>query len=249
MLTNMFKRPRRGSAEAEALVRSFDGQIARESERRLAEAAAAVKRMPKDWERKVDESYAFVTTAGRVRAKLRRDVGVADAAPIPTTEVMRIEASITLIRGCYRDLHHDAKGLERMHLISGWVSPSGARVMSRMEPIEFGNQTPTYVSADPASTHCKLVELFERDGLELISMHHSHVMDGAASTAPSSVDLANMQRFVAQGWAAIGGIFSRDQFVRFFSTQHDFEISVFGKGAEVVSRKPRETIFKFSMEE
>ena len=245
----LFTRKQRGSAAAEALVRAFDGEIARESQKRLAEAASAVTRMPKDWERKVDESYAFVTTAGRVRAKLRRDIGDAEAAPIPAGEVMRIEASIALIRSCYRDLHDGAKGLERMHLVSGWVSPSRARVMSRMEPVEFSNQTPSYVSADPASTHCKLVDLFERDGLELISMHHSHVMDGAASTAPSSVDLANMQRFVAQGWAAIGGIYSRDHFVRFFSTQHDFEISIFGKGAEVVSRKPRETIFKFTMEE
>ena len=78
-------------------------------------------------------------------------------------------------------------------------------------------------------------------------MAHNHVMHGLDSTRPSNVDLANQDRFVKIGWDAIGGIFSIDGYARFFSTASDFDFSLFGAGAAIVSDAPRETIIKLEV--
>jgi hypothetical protein len=55
-------------------------------------------------------------------------------------------------------------------------------------------------------------------------------------------------RFCAIGWhEVIGGIFSLDGFFRAFSTARDFTFQPYGKGAEIVSQSPRETIKKIDV--
>ena len=75
----------------------------------------------------------------------------------------------------------------------------------------------------------------------------AHVMRGAESTRPSSVDLANQDRFVRIGCEAIGMIFSLDGFVRFFSTLTDFDLVLYGAGGSIVSDDPREKVIKLEV--
>jgi len=44
----------------------------------------------------------------------------------------------------------------------------------------------------------------------------------------------------------IGGIFSLDGYVRLFSTAHDFALSLYGNGVDIVTDGPREKILKLT---
>jgi hypothetical protein len=116
-----------------------------------------------------------------------------------------------------------------------------------MEKVSLKEQSPSYVRADPAATHRQLVALTERDGHDLLAVFHSHITNGADSTQPSPTDIANQERFAAIGWDAIGGIFSLDGYVRFYSTCKDIDVQVYGNRAEILTVGRRETIVKLTV--
>ena len=156
---------------------------------------------------------------------------------------LRFQASALFLRDCHAYLASDPEGRERMHLVSGSISED-VRIMSRMIPVETDQASAAYVRAGP-STHQTIVELVERDAHELFAMFHSHIMQGLDSTRPSGIDIANQQRFVTIGWTdVLGGIFSLDGFIRLYSTCRDFNVALYGTGAEIVSVTPRQTIIK-----
>lgn len=70
---------------------------------------------------------------------------------------------------------------------------------------------------------------------EVLSLTHSHPGDGADSTFPSPTDLRTHQRWEL-GWTMIGGIWSRDGFLRFFSHQQRFEVEVVGANMRRIER-------------
>ena len=248
-LQDLFRRAPTGVAAAQALYHSVDRQIESEGQKRLAEASKAIANLPKGWERQLEDAAAFAGKAARMRARLRGEFQDAGPAPVPTPGRLRFQTSIAALRQSYTYLHVGAEGNERMHLVTGCIAPDGTRILSTIEPVAYASQSPGFVAAEPKSTHRKLINLCERDGLPLLAMYHSHVMRGAASTTPSAVDIANMRTFLEQGWDAIGGIFSLDGFVRFFSTGIDFDLSVYGHGAELVTETPRDKVFKFTLTE
>jgi len=245
MLHNPFKARPRGSAAAEALCHTLEAQLEREAQKRITEAGKTIARLTPDWERQVDEHMNFVTTTSRARAGMRRGLGIGDTNTT-TPGRLSLQATGPFLQACHRHLHHGAEGNERMMLISGPIAPDGTRVLSSIEPVAYASQSPGYVQLDPADTHRQVIKICESQGCELHAAFHSHVMRGPASTAPSTVDLTAMARWVAQGWRAIGGIFSTDGFVRLFSTSQEFDFHIYGNGAEVIEQRPREKILKLT---
>lgn len=115
------------------------------------------------------------------------------------------------------------------------------RTLERFLNLEYANQTTTYVSADKKSNQQALIEL-GKYGQSLHAWFHSHPGSGAEATMPSTVDLRHQSDLEKGGYSAIGGIFTRDGYVRFFTKEHKYEIEVIGKGIE----KVEEGIYKIN---
>jgi hypothetical protein len=101
------------------------------------------------------------------------------------------------------------------------------------------------VRADHKDSHKKILSLQEDHGHLLLAMFHSHTSKGAASTTPSSIDIKNLERKSKIGIDCLGGIFSMDRYVRFFSLK-EFEIDIYGKGIEEIEIQPTYKIFKIN---
>lgn len=233
-----------GAAEAKELGRQLAERIETETQSRITGMTATFRALDPGWQERLENSVAFIMEAASIRHAIRN---VCQNGIPPEQAGLRFQASSLFLKDCRDLLTSDPQGRERLHLVSGTISEDGVRVMSRIVKVEMDEASPAYVRADPNTTHKKIVELVERDGHALMGMFHSHIMKGAQSTRPSGVDIANQERFCVIGWDdVIGGIFSLDGYVRLFSTAHDFAISLYGKGAEIVTDKPREKVLKLT---
>lgn len=233
----------RSSDEATALCAELDRRAEQATRDRLAHLAGLVLNTEPDWQQHAEADFAFIQQITAVRAAMRRArAGSATSSLLET--VLRFQVSTLFLDECHRYLTSDPAQRERMHLVTGIITPDGVRVMSRIEKVTYAQQTNAYVMADPTATHKQLIALTESHGHDLLAMYHSHPTHGLESTQPSATDIANQDRFAAIGWDAIGGIFSLDGYVRFFSTCKDFTVGLYGNGADIISVGPRETIAK-----
>ena len=73
---------------------------------------------------------------------------------------------------------------------------------------------------------------------------HSHPGSGKDATHPSSIDMDYARRLEMGGYVAIGAIFDRMGYVRFYSHKMPFRVSVYGAGVEVIDEQHR--IYKIS---
>lgn len=108
-------------------------------------------------------------------------------------------------------------------------------VFSQLIPPELDRSEPGYAVTRAESSLRKLGDL-ERHGSVLCAYFHMHPGRGSGSTLPSPVDLTSQRRLEKGGYPVIGGIFSRDGYLRFFSDQNPFEVSISGKGVEHVGK-------------
>lgn len=138
---------------------------------------------------------------------------------------------------CYEYLNKE-NSLESLHLVSG-IQLGNMNVLDRMLPIALEKQTSASVSADPISLRDTLIQL-DTFGHKLLAYFHIHPGAGKHCTFPSYNDL-EIQRMLERGkYPAIGAIFSRNGYIRFFPQDKDFEILVYGKGVE----KEDDKVFK-----
>jgi len=68
-------------------------------------------------------------------------------------------------------------------------------------------------------------------GHSLYGLFHSHPGYGKGATQPSGVDLDTQKLYEQGGYPLVSAIFSRDGYVRFFSS-NPLAITVFGTGVE-----------------
>ncbi len=73
-------------------------------------------------------------------------------------------------------------------------------------------------------------------GVQTCALPISHPSRGINSNNPSSTDFSNQERLEKGNYKTIGGIFSRDGYLRFFSDKLQYKISISGKGVENVSK-------------
>jgi hypothetical protein len=121
------------------------------------------------------------------------------------------------------------------HLVYATGPEDGKQAFALTRLITFGlaEQTPVSAKPEPTSQRDALIEL-DRQGERLLAVLHSHPGHGESATKPSSVDQTTQEGLEKMGYPAIGAIFSRDGFVRFFSVNRPFRVAVSGTGVERV---------------
>ena len=134
--------------------------------------------------------------------------------------------STRFLMECYRYLMQ--RETEVLHDVSG-ISHNGIYTLENLEALEIKESSFTRAKSDLISTNRTLVRL-EKFGLLLTGIFHSHPGRGSSSVTPSATDIRNQRKYEKVGYTCVGGIFSRDGWVRFFSAGLKFEVVVKGKG-------------------
>jgi hypothetical protein len=120
------------------------------------------------------------------------------------------------------------KDIEVLYYVTG-VDVGGVLVLDKVLAPDLGTQSASYVSAEHSSSNQIFLEL-EDYGHGLHAWFHNHLGTGAFATSASSIDISTQERLERGGYKAIGGIFSEDGYLRFFSTKNEFQVVIFGKG-------------------
>jgi hypothetical protein len=144
------------------------------------------------------------------------------------SDVPRYAVSSLFLHESFRELTADQN--EQFVFITG-AQIDGVCVLDQRIDLQHQRRTPLGVTADTKSTHRLLIKL-EQFGHRLLAHFHSHPGRGADSTHPSGTDENFQSRLEQAGHVAVGAIFSRDGFVRFFRLDHNFEIEIYGDGVE-----------------
>lgn len=136
--------------------------------------------------------------------------------------------SSLFLRDCYETLMRHAS--EDMFYITG-PELAHTRVLERCVMFEKSARSAAGVAGEPQATHSVLIEL-ETQGHRLTGWFHSHPGYGPEATRPSRTDLDHQGRLERGRCPAIGAIFTRDGYVRFFSREAPFALHIYGKGVQ-----------------
>ncbi len=124
--------------------------------------------------------------------------------------------------------------VESLHFVTG-PEVRQEKVMDKIIDLKLQEQSMVYAKADTDAIREALIYLSDY-GYRLWACIHIHPGSGVGSISPSGTDMALDKLLLKGGYDSIGAIFSRDGFVRFFSSK-EFEINIFGKGVEKVNDK------------
>jgi len=105
--------------------------------------------------------------------------------------------------------------------------------LTRLVRFALSEKGVAHAEPEPSSQTAALTRLDKRQE-RLLAAFHSHPGRGAGATAPSSVDLSTQKNLERMGYPSIGGIFTRDGFVRFYSAKRRFQVIVSGADCERV---------------
>lgn len=159
----------------------------------------------------------------------RKDNNVADHVE-PSTEAFVMEACF--LRELLAVLTTDAN--EHMRFLTG-PKIDQARVVCRWaQPSVLERQSPVFVRASAQSVAAALIPMIEQ-GAELHIIAHSHPGSGPGGTNPSSTDIECLGELQRSGSRAIGCIFSRDGWVRFFTVSTKFSVQILGTGTATLN--------------
>jgi hypothetical protein len=123
---------------------------------------------------------------------------------------------------------------ESMFFVTG-ARLANVHTLDRIIRFELERSTLTEVVGEHRSAHEALIRLHKED-LMLHAAFHIHPGSGARSTQPSSTDRGYQASLEEAGYKTVGLIFTRDGYVRAFSSEMDFEIEVTGRRAERLGR-------------
>ena len=170
--------------------------------------------------------YPHVLNLTEARRLLRELTEIVDADAPPL-----YVASTLLLQDAYTYLTRDHA--EDMTYVTGSEWADG-RVLERMITFEKAHRSPVRVEGNPDSSHQALIGL-SLNGHRLLAWLHSHPGHGETATLPSGIDIGHQERLERGAYPAIGAIFSRDGYVRFFSKDIRFQIHVHGKGVRKIN--------------
>lgn len=128
----------------------------------------------------------------------------------------------------------NARRVESLHFVTG-PQLGNTAVLDRIVDLELEIQTLAFAKGNSRSIRMALIKLGAYEH-KLQGCFHIHPGVGTGSTMPSSVDLRLQETLDRGGYEVLGAIFSRDGFLRFYSSV-DFEIQVYGKGVEQIDGK------------
>jgi proteasome lid subunit RPN8/RPN11 len=183
----------------------------------------------------LDFLFDVVAMADAAQRLLREGKPPAEEAQSGVAEYLI--SSLTLA-DCAEYLLGDAHGRERLCLLTG-VKVGTRRTLERMVKVALSEQSTTCAVADPLDLQRKVIAM-DRFGHKLHGLFHSHPGLGRGATRPSGTDLATHQQHERGSYPLVGAIFERSGFVRFFSYDRPFTITIYGTGVEAYE----ENLFK-----
>ena len=127
---------------------------------------------------------------------------------------------------------------EVMHFVTG-IKFGHIRTLDYMQKVTMKHQSPVHVETDINSVFRVLGMMDEEFGHYLHAYFHSHP---GSFSSPSEIDINYQKRLEAGRYNTIGGIFTRDGQIRFFSHKLPFIVEVYGKGVEQIEN----TLFQFT---
>ena len=130
---------------------------------------------------------------------------------------------------------------EMLHYVTG-IKTEDTRVMSEIVTFDIETRSPSYVKGDIMSAASSLIMLDEH-GYKLHGWFHTHPGKGPGAIHPSSIDLSHQDALEKGGYNVVGGIFARDGYVRFFSSDLKFDIEVYGSNVTQIDN----VTFKFEV--
>lgn len=158
---------------------------------------------------------------------------------MPEDNLLYLASSLTILDSfCY--LNQQAE--ESFHLFTGVLVDSKA-IIERVIPIKPTHQSMIGWIGDPIDVAKTLIGLADFEHL-LLATAHIHPGYGEESTFHSSIDHTYQETLERGGFQCISCIFSRDGYLRFFSTTDRFAIRIYGKGVETINENTR--LFKIS---
>jgi len=111
------------------------------------------------------------------------------------------------------------------------ILSKGVAIPQKLIPLLLAERSGVHAKADPASSHQALVSL-EETGHALLAVLHTHPWNGPAAAFGSAIDFATQEAYERQGYPCIGGVFTLDGYVRFFTKRKLPRIIVYGGGIE-----------------
>lgn len=172
---------------------------------------------------------------GRVREvrRLRRAIDTLAKGPTPAREPA---VPVYLVSAAF--LAHSFSLLTQTrdeHLVYATGPEDGKELFALTRLVEFdlAEKSPGRAVPDPRS---QIVALSKLDQCEerLLATFHSHP---AGVTEPSDTDLSTQKRLEEMRYPAIGAVFSRDGFIRFYSVDRPFRVVVSGAGCKKVEER------------
>jgi hypothetical protein len=146
--------------------------------------------------------------------------------------VARYFISSRFLAECQAYLLADPHHFERLHIVTGLALEGHRYTLEQMQKVTMSAQSVVGAKADQQSLTHALIQLME-SGHALHSLFHSHPGHGPGATHPSNIDLSTHKRLEEGGYPVIGAIFV-PRFVRFFSAERPFTISIYGTGVTPV---------------
>lgn len=127
---------------------------------------------------------------------------------------------------------------ESLCFVAGQGVRDNSYTLERLIKVDHEIQTSSRAKAQVNSSAQALSEIDDY-GASFTAHLHSHPFAGEGGTRPSNKDFKFQSSLEGGGYICIGGIFSRDGYLRFFSHDREFEVQITGSG---VSRA-RENLF------
>ena len=166
----------------------------------------------------------------------------ADVVAIPEEDVEPTFVCNSLfLKDCFHYLTKTED--EGLHLVTGCAFDN-LRSLERIVPLNLSEQSVGGANAENASLVDALIQIHDH-GLLPLAYFHSHPGYGASATNPSHIDRQTQGTMERGGSKVIGGVFSRDGFIRFYANRTEPSIRVVGKRVREVSRN----VYKLEIEE
>lgn len=124
--------------------------------------------------------------------------------------------------------------VESLHFVTG-PNLGNISVLDRIIDLPLQVQTLIFARAEEVAVRKALIYLSKCDH-KLQGCFHIHPGVGIDSTIPSGIDLRLQETLDRGSYKAIGAIFSRDGYIRFYSSL-DFEVEIYGKGMEKIDAR------------
>ena len=115
---------------------------------------------------------------------------------------------------------------EAVHFVTG-PQVNATYVLDTLLAFKMSKRSWGMALGDVRDTH-HLLQGLDTYGQALTGYFHTHPGRGPSATHPSGTDLAMQKKLEQAGYPAIGAVFARDGFVRFFSLNRRFRIEVWG---------------------